>query len=48
MSVLLFVDIVDEMILERHGVLLKEKQRVISAGFLTLEYSQHADDKIRW
>lgn len=26
------MDIVDEMILERHGAQLKEKQRVISAG----------------
>lgn len=33
MTLLLFVDIVDELILERHGALLQGKQQVISPGF---------------
>lgn len=32
MTVLLFVDIVDELILERHGALLQGEQEVISLG----------------
>jgi len=33
MTLLLLVDIVDELILERHGALLQGKQRIISPGF---------------
>lgn len=32
MTVLLFVDIVDELILERHGALLQGEQEIISLG----------------
>lgn len=33
MTLLLFVNIVDELILDRHGALLQGKQQIISPGF---------------